>query len=675
MRGVFLLLGSLLLAVSTVMGQTIYWAASVVGFSSEGKGEPYSQQYRANQILGKPNRLPQVGDNPCAWSPLFPDGLNDEWITVRFAQSIPLRQIAVFQSGQPGAISNVLAIDGRGREISVFNPAAGASESGNPSLLLIFPKDPSLVSNTLKIVVSPNRVKGLNLIDAVGISSDTQPISVSIHVSKDAPKEIVKENIGKQINTRGQEVAPVISPDGKTLYFTRGQHEKNTGDPRSQDVWYSTLQGNGEWGEAVNMGAPINNADDNAINGMSPDGRTAYLINVYKPDGSVAFGLSRSTRTKKGWSFPVECVIKDNYNLHKNNYTEYAIAPDGRTLVLSVQRKNSLGNKDLYVSFRQPDLSWSEPKSLGPILNTAEYEGAPFVAADGRTLYFTSAGRPEYGNGDIFVSRRLDDTWTNWSEPENLGPSINTPEWDGYFTIPATGDYAYLSSIQNSVGGEDIFRLKLYPAIKPDPVVIVAGQILDAFTKKPIPAELIAVIAEENKEFNKLDYDPESGDYKLILPAQKLYNLSAKREGYFPVTEVVDLVKEKRYKEIRKNILLVPIKSGQKVTLHEVLFEQSKAVLMPGSDHELDRVIEMLNQFPTMEIMVEGHTDNQGEWDKNMKLSEDRVRIVKEYFVEKGIAGARIRTKAWGPSKPISSNETEEKRRLNRRVEFTILKM
>ena len=676
-RGVLLVLGCVVLLLPTVSGQTVQWASSVVGFSSEGRGEAYTQQYRANQILGKPNRLPQVGDNVCAWSPLYPDGPNEEWITVRFAEAIPIHQIAVFQSGNPGAISQVLIIDNSGRELPVYQmgPSVQIAERGQTPILRIATTDPVITANTIKLVISPNRIKGANQIDAIGISSGTQPIDIAINVFKDAPKDLVKENIGPQVNSRGQEVAPVISPDGKTLYFTRGQHERNTGDPKSQDVWYSTLQPNNEWGSAINIGPPINTTADNAVSGMSPDGRTIYLINVYKPDGTITYGLSRSTLGKNGWSFPVECVIANNHNLHKNAYTEYAIVPDGKTMILSVQRRNSQGNKDLYVSFLRPNQTWSEPVSMGPVLNTAEYEGAPFVASDSRTLYFTSAGRPEYGNGDIFVSRRLDDTWTNWSEPENLGPVINTPEWDGYFTIPATGDYAYLSSIQNSMGGEDIFRLKLYPAIKPDPVAIVSGQVIDGVTKKPIAAEVFSTIAPENKENSRVIYDPETGDFKLLLAMSSSYNLTAKREGYFPSTELVDLSKDKSFKEIRKNLILTPIKAGQRVVLRDVLFEQSKAILLTGSTAELDRVVQMLKEYPTMEIQVDGHTDNQGIWDLNMKLSQDRVRVVKAYLLEQGIPDLRIQTKAWGPSKPIASNETEEKRRLNRRVEFTILKM
>src|SRR5690606_40006543 len=127
-----------------------------------------------------------------------------------------------------------------------------------------------------------------------------------------------------------------------------------------------------------------------------------------------------------------------------------------RVLILSVQRLDTQGDKDLYVSFMQADGFWSEPRNIGKVVNTAAYEGSPFIAADGKTLYFTTTGKSGYGDGDIFMTKRLDDTWLNWSEPVNLGPEINTEQWDGFFTVPASGDYAYFSSTENSLGQEDI---------------------------------------------------------------------------------------------------------------------------------------------------------------------------------------------------------------------------
>ncbi|WP_461113043.1 OmpA family protein [Spirosoma jeollabukense] len=663
---------------STGQAQTIQWASRVVGASSEKKGDTYGEQYKASQALGRPSKVPELGESPCAWAPQSPDGAADEWIQVGFAKPMHARQIVVAENVNPGAVVRIIAIDEKGAEHPVFQ-TPGIQDRVDP-LLRVFPKEADFLCQQLKVIINGAAIKGINQIDAIGISEDTKPVSVGINVSKDTPKDIQKENLGKTVNSSGQEVAPVIAPDGKTLFFTRNFNKANMGAADRQDVWYSTLGPSAGgttpgWNEAVNIGSPINNGGDNAISSMATDGRTAYLINVYRPDGGLSFGISKSIRTKTGWSQPVECKIANNYNLHEKNQLEFCVSPDGRSIILAVQRKDSRGNRDLYISHQKPDNTWSEPVSLGNVINTADFESSPFLAADSRTLYFTSAGHPGYGNGDIFVSRRLDDSWNNWSEPENLGPSINTNEWDGYFTIPASGEYAYLSSRAGSLGEDDIFRLKLFPAIKPDPVAIVAGQVLDAKTQKPVAATVVSKLFGDSKEVATVDYSPEMGEYKLILPTQKVYTMTASKEGYFPTTETLDLSKDKRFRDIRRNLYLVKIESGQKITMREVLFQQSQFALQPSANEELDRVVGMLEKYPSMDLLVEGHTDNQGDWEPNMKLAQDRVRVVKDYLIGKGIDEKRIQTKAWGPSKPVASNETEEKRKLNRRVEFTILKL
>lgn len=677
---VWLLIG-LLSCARIGWGQPVQWASRVVSVSSEKRGEPFGEQFKASQALGRPSVGVRPAESPCAWAPSSYDGTIDEWIQVAFDKPVRARQILVVENINPGTVTKVIVLDGRGGERTVYeNPVTQARPD---PVLRIFPSDTSLTVSQIKVYINGSGLPGPNQIDAIGIAESKKPVAIGVNVSPGTPKEIVKENLGRAINSPGQEVAPVISPDGRTLYFTRNYVKGNIGSSDHQDVWYSTLEsaapgGPPVWSPAVNLGPPVNNAGDNAISSISANGKTIYLLNVYLPNGSAVFGLSKSVRTRTGWSFPTKLNIANNYNLPENEedrtvLTEVSVSPEENVLVLAVRRKDTRGNRDLYVSFRR-DSTWTEPLSLGPDVNTADAESSPFLAADGRTLYFTSKGHPGYGDGDIFVTRRLDDSWTRWSEPENLGPAINTAEWDGYFTIPASGDFAYLSSRANSLGEDDIFRLRLFPAIKPDPVAIISGQVLDAQTKKPVASDIVSTLVGERKDVAKARFDPEAGEYRLILPTQKTYNLTATRAGYYPATEVLDLSRDKRFRDIRRNLYLTPIEPGQKITLREVLFAQSQAQLLPGGDAELDRVVAMLNQYPQMEILIEGHTDNQGDWEPNMKLSEDRVRVVKTYLTGKGIAESRIQTKAWGPSKPIASNETDEKRRLNRRVEFTILK-
>lgn len=655
-------------------GQDVQWATKLLGFSSELRLSTRGYDYRAKQVLGAPNKLPDIGNSPCAWSPAKTIGTADEWIKVAFQKPTLLRQVAIAENLNQGAISQVYAYTTDGKEILIFkNSQAPSGPTGK--MLRIFPENPIANVDAIKVVIDPSRTPGYNQIDAIGISTSTTPIQATINVSASASKTLVKENLGKNVNSKGQEVAPVISPDGKTLYFTRSKHPGNTGVPEKQDIWLSTLDNSNKWSPAVNMGAPINNTGDNAMAGIAPDGKTVYLINVYLPNGQMSNGLSKSTRSGDGWSFPKECKILNHYNLHKANYTEFAISPQENVMILSVERNDTEGNKDLYVSFLKPGSEvWSEPVNMGSVLNTADYEGAPFIASDNKSLYFTSQGHSGYGNGDIFISRRLDDTWTKWSTPENLGPVINTSQWDGYFNIPASGDYAYMSSLEKGAQ-EDIFRIQLFPSIKPEPVAMISGFVYDGQSNTMITADIQTDIKTSNKPFQQATFDPKTGEYKLILPLKEKYRITADHEGYFPSTEEIDLSTENTYRAVRKNIYLSPIKAGQKIVLNQIGFTQSQAQFDTTSFPEMNRVVKLMHRYPTLEILLEGHTDNQGDTQKNIKLSEDRVLEVKRYLSSHGISEGRIQTKAWGPTRPIANNLTEQSRQKNRRVEFTILKI
>jgi outer membrane protein OmpA-like peptidoglycan-associated protein len=663
--------------------QEVQWASKLIGFSSEYIKEAQGKEFRAVQVLGYPNTVPPFGQTACAWSPYNADSNVEEWVKVSFEHPQKAKNVVIVENFNPGCITQVYGYDAAGREVLLAdNPPA---PTGTGRALTLPVADSSLTIASIKVILNPSRVQGYNQIDAIGLTN--KPFELKINVGKDAPKEILKENLGTGVNTKAQEVAPVISPDGKTLYFTRGKFEGNTGNAESQDVWVSAKQGD-TWGEAQNISAPINNADHNAVTGVSSDGKTLYLMNVYRSDGTMALGFSKSLRTKSGWSQPSECKIADFNVLPIEGKTksgektleyllEFSMSPKGNVLIIAAKLNDTNGDRDLYVSFIKPDGTWSKPQNMGIVVNTAEVESAPFIATDNKTLYFTSYGHAGYGGGDIFVTRRLDESWTKWSIPENLGPAINTPQWDGFLSIPASGDYAYVSSMQNSVGGEDIFRFKVYPAIRPEPVAIISGTVLNAIDKKPVKADIVTDLFRDSTSVNysHIEYDPETGEYKLIVPVKEKYRLSTTKDGFYAPSEEIDLSREKNFREIKRNLTLIPIQVGTKITLSNVMFEQSKYELMPSSLFELDKMVKLMQQHPAMEILLEGHTDNQGELALNIKLSEDRVNEVKKYFVSKGIAENRIQIKAWGPTKPLASNELEGSRRRNRRVEFTILKM
>jgi len=221
---------------------------------------------------------------------------------------------------------------------------------------------------------------------------------------------------------------------------------------------------------------------------------------------------------------------------------------------------------------------------------------------------------------------------------------------------------------------KDIFRIALAPAFKPDVVTLVQGKVLDAVTKKPIRA----IIHYENlitgEEIGVAESSPIDGSYTIVLPAGVQYGMRAEAPEYLAENANLDVAAAEKYSEKTQDLYLVPFKVGQKVRLNNIFFPQSKFYLQPSSFPELLRLVKTMKQYPTLEILIGGHTDNQGDPALNVKLSEDRVNEVKKYLVSKGIAADRLQTKGFGGAQPISSNEQEETRRFNRRVEFTITK-
>ena len=481
-----------------------------------------------------------------------------------------------------------------------------------------------------------------------------------------------KENLGPTINSKLQDVVPVISHDGKTLYFVMRSDEKTNMPLYYGDAWYSTKNSSGNWEPKKNLGAPINNDDANFVISVTPDNNTLMLNGRYDEDGkSYGDGFSITHREANGWSFPEKIIVDDYYN--DNEYNTFCLSPDRKTLILSIERADTYGQKDLYISYLKKDKTWTAPENMGPVINSYADEGTPFIAADGKTLYFSTNGQPGYGSNDIFMSRRKRDSWTKWSLPLNLGPQVNTKDWDAYYTIPASGDYAYLVSVENSLGLADIFRIKVAESAKPEPVVIIHGKVLDKITKQPLAATIDYHELSTGKEVGIARSNPSDGSYKIILPYGTAYGFLAEKANFLSESDNIDLTTIKEYIEIERDLYLSPIEIGKSITLQNVFFVRSKAELLPDSYSELDRLVKTLSDNPQLKIEISGHTDNVGDPALNLKLSEDRVTAIKKYLASKNISEKRLSGKGHGGTKPVASNATEETRKLNRRVEFIIV--
>jgi OOP family OmpA-OmpF porin len=331
------------------------------------------------------------------------------------------------------------------------------------------------------------------------------------------------------------------------------------------------------------------------------------------------------------------------------------------------------------VSFIKADSSWTEPLNLGDVVNTAGEESAPFLASDDKTLYFSSNGFSGYGGSDIFVSRRLDDTWTNWSEPENLGPELNSPLEDLFFNIPASSEYAYYSR-GVSEANTDIFRIKLPIVRSPEPFVTVKGKIVDKNSSKPLGAKIIYERLPDGKGLGISQSNPETGEYEIRLPAGEMYGLRAESDGSLSESQSLDLRDIKYDQTIERDFNLDPIgvarvQENATILLNNLFFDLEKATLRPESFPELNRIVSLMNEKPSMQIEIAGHTDNTGSDTYNLELSRQRANSVASYLVGKGIDKSRMNVEFFGETKPMISNETREGRKKNRRVEFKILKV
>jgi OOP family OmpA-OmpF porin len=658
---------------SFTRAQSVQWASEVLNFSSQLG----TKEHAAKQVLGRPSKLPAEGDSPGAWvgrsdNEFF--GGREERIKVGYKKPMQIQQVAIGENFNPGAIEKVILYDLKDAPHVVFHgepsPIKARSRMWNVTFLRTDYK-----VKAVELVVQTGKVPGYNEIDAIGIADSKEPVKAEINVAKNAEIEGKIENLGLGVNSYYTEVYPIISPDGKTLFFDRKEHPQNYPsrvDGGSIDnIWYSELQENGRWGLAKNIGSELNNGFGSFVLSITPDGNTLLLGGSYG-EFSDKIKIWMSRRELNGWGKPFNLKVDSLYT--RNKFMEACLAADGKTIIISLERDDSYGTRDLYASFLRADGSWSAPKNLGHELNSPGDEGTPFLAADGKTLYFSSDGYSGYGSLDIYLSRRLDDTWQHWSEPENLGSDFNTPSWDAYFTIPASGDYAYFVSAKNAIGSLDIFRARLPSSIQPNPVVLVYGKVIDAKTGKPLDATIHYEILSSGKEAGIAHSNPATGEYKISLPSGEHYGFRAEASKYIAVNQNLDLKKIKKYEEIKKDLKLVTLKVGETVRLNNLFFDFNKSVLKSESFAELDRVVVLLKESPLMEVEIAGHTDNVGNDASNQKLSADRARAVKEYLVGKSIDGGRLKTVGYGKSKPIASNDTEDGRAQNRRVEFTILK-
>lgn len=527
-----------------------------------------------------------------------------------------------------------------------------------------------------------------------------------------------KENL-RAINTAYDEVQPVISHDGHTLYFVRKNYPQNINGSKD-DIYYSNRDASGNFSTAQNLGKPVNNSSYNSVVGFSADEKKMIVNGKYTASGAyLGDGFCEFTKTDEGWANPKNLDIKNYYN--NNTYCETSYSPDGNALVFTIERRDTHGGKDVYISLKQPDGTWSAPFNAGPVVNSFADEISPFIAGDNKTLYFASEGHSGYGGADVFMTHRLDDTWKNWSKPVNMGPKINSADWDAYFTVDAKGEWAYMVSTHQSVGRGDIFRFKIPQELKPDTVAAqkvletlvkedqtlhldtvfsdtirtltehtdtvvekqlehkkyrarVYGKVYDAQTKQVMHAVVYIRDLEHDKEVYALMSD-EKG-FEVMLDEGLHYSISTDYMGYYAEEQNLDLTTAHGDYEKEVEINLKKIEKDQTITLNNIFFVEGSSGLRYDSRGELTHVASLMKAYPKMVILIGGHTSmNHSTAKQNRKLSEQRAKAVYDALLQMGVDKKRLQYKGFGHDNPAYDVNVLWENAKNRRVDFTIVSM
>ncbi|MEP2025231.1 MAG: OmpA family protein [Reichenbachiella sp.] len=677
MRNIITVFVAGLISCNLYAQETVKWASEVMHVTSETT----ALQYSASQALHAPNVYPKGGESPNAWRPAQPD--NDEYIVVKFDAPIRAQQIAIAETENPGAISKVFAYDSLDNEYLIFDLNPRPIPLQSRLLNLFFEKTPYRIAY-IRVDIKGGNVPGFNSVDAIGLSASNIPISVLIDLAKNVNQNLVTERLSENVNSQYLEQSPILSPDGKTLYFSRRAHPDNVGGVDDyEDIWYSELdEETQEWLPAKNLGPPLNTPGPNFICSITQvEGETVLLLgNRYEKRGRMAQGISMSRSKGDGkWEKPTNLNVENDYNYSEK--VDYYMSTDTKVILMAIERDDTYGDRDIYVSFVQPNGDFSEPKNLGNVVNSADVESGPFLHHDGETLYFSSKGFRGYGGADIYVSKRLDESWTNWSKPENLGKGVNGPDDDTYFNIPATGRHAYFTR-GRADENTDVFRFRVdelfveptdEPELDPTEIfVTIHGKVFDSKSSLPIVSSVFVERLPDGITVGSAETN-EYGEFVFKVRPGATYGVLAAKDGYLSQSENIDLNEVVEITDIQKDLFLSPIEKGVAITLNNIFFEFDKSDLRTSSYAELDRVLKLLVDNKINSIEISGHTDAVGDDDYNLDLSQRRAWSVYSFFIANGISASRLESVGYGETLPLAPNDTADNRRKNRRVEFKII--
>lgn len=523
-------------------------------------------------------------------------------------------------------------------------------------------------------------------------------------------------NMGSAINSPQDDYAPVLTADENEMVFTTRRQEDNTSPDVADDNKYYedifiSIRDGGQWKTARNIGPPINTKFHNSNLALSPDGSLLFIRN---DDGNGDIYVSE--KKKDGtWGVPEPLPGVVNSSAIESSVT---ITADENTLYFASDRPGGYGGFDIYVCTRDSRGEWTRVTNLGPKINTQYDEDGPFISYDGKTLYFSSQAHKGMGGFDIFRIELLDAKKNDWSEPENIGYPINTPDDDIYFSISKDGKRSYYSSIKNDgLGYTDIYVItdleKTGQVVAKEPVKEPVKEeppkkepvketpkeepkkeepkkevpkkivrpirylltVIDAQTKQPLDAKVSMQGLKDKLVVGSVDKGSGVTEYSIKSTTAKDYKITVDKEGYiFQTLNVKVPPATTEEKTITKTVEMRKLVVNAVSVLRNIYFAFEKATFKTESYNELNRLEAMMKQNPALQVEISGHTDKVGTKAYNKRLSLMRANAVRSFLTSKGVDPRRVKTVGYGEDRPIASNDDDkEGRELNRRVEFKVL--
>ena len=547
------------------------------------------------------------------------------------------------------------------------------------------------------------------------------------------PERVFIDNLGTVVNTTSGDYASVLSSDELTMYFTSIRPGSTGGkiDPSSgyffEDVYKATRSTNEDTNWIVRNLSVVNTDGHDGTSGLSMDGNRMFIHRGIKREGLIYTSKSDDTT----WDKPALGNEGKLVMTKKNHDKTISYTFDERTVYFVSDREGGYGGYDIWYCKKDSNNNWTEPKNIGPVINTAGNDMCASIMPDGKSMYFASDGHPTMGGLDIFFT--VQDSAGNWSKPTNVGWPVNTVENEMFFTRTLSGKAAYFSSERlggsrhidktaDNYGGYDIYKVtylgeekgvitqsedqliayitepvgetvvEAAATIEVTPITLLKGFVYDDQTKVPLGAPISMVDNDLGVEIAVFESNLKTGRFTIALPAGHNYGITVKKEGYLFHSENFDIpLADAEYMEVYKEFPLKNVTVGSKVVLRNVFFEVDKYVLLPASFIELDRLVKLMTDAPSLQIEVSGHTDVTGSLAHNKTLSLNRAHAVVNYLVEHGISLDRITYAGYGPEQPVcpeddpdclktmtpdkikTLNSTPEQRALNRRTEFKIV--